>query len=175
MINLANDRAARVRDSQTTKQLVIIHLSDLHFGRTHRFNPPKAPSGDIPAREGYPTLLEKLSEDLSRLPNPNCPVVICATGDFAETGDLAEFQQALEFLKGSGSAKIIEENRGLGLTFIVAGNHDVVYDKNTPDLRLANLGGSLMPCMAPGPPTPIRRSGTSFEMSTIQRASSWPA
>jgi hypothetical protein len=28
----------------------------------------------------------------------------------------------------------------LGLTFIVAGNHDVVYDKSTPDLRLANFG-----------------------------------
>jgi 3',5'-cyclic AMP phosphodiesterase CpdA len=126
-------------DHQLTKQLVIIHLSDLHFGRTHRFNPPKAPSGDIPARKGSPTLLEKLSEDLN-LPSPNCPLIICATGDFAETGALNEFQHALEFLKGLGTTAIYGQPRGLSSIFAVAGNHDVSYESSTPDLRLANFG-----------------------------------
>lgn len=68
-----------------TRQVVIVHLSDIHFGEKHRFNPPKTPSGDRPARTGYPTALEKLTEDLKHA-DPKCPVIFCLTGDFAEYG-----------------------------------------------------------------------------------------
>jgi 3',5'-cyclic AMP phosphodiesterase CpdA len=93
--------------------------------------------GDVPSRKGYPTLLEKLKEDLSQ-PDPRCPVIICATGDFAESGDTVEFAQALGFCKGLSSAEIFGKVRGLGSMLVVPGNHDVVYDKSSPSLRLAN-------------------------------------
>lgn len=48
-----------IDDSHKTRQIVLVHLSDLHFGAKHRFNPEPTPHGDVPIREGYPTLLDK--------------------------------------------------------------------------------------------------------------------
>ena len=47
------------------RQLQIIHLSDIHFGDNHIFNPESAPGGDIPPKDRYPTMYEKLREDLN--------------------------------------------------------------------------------------------------------------
>src|SRR4051812_46535382 len=44
-------------------QICIVHLSDVHFGPNHRFDPPATPDGDIPDDPGYPSLLEKLTKD----------------------------------------------------------------------------------------------------------------
>jgi len=123
-------------ESHATKQVVIIHLSDPHFGPKHRFNPEPTPAGDIPPRRGYPTLLQKLSESLDG-PDPQCPVLICMTGDFAETGSSTEFKEAMGFVIGLAGTKIFGKQRGLASTFVVPGNHDVSFTQNSPDLRLA--------------------------------------
>jgi hypothetical protein len=82
---------------ELTRQLVIVHLTDIHFGEKHRFNPPRSASGDRPYEAGYPTLLEKLRSDLNR-EDPGCPVILCLTGDLVETADAKEFGQAEEFI-----------------------------------------------------------------------------
>jgi 3',5'-cyclic AMP phosphodiesterase CpdA len=140
-----------IDERYSTKQVVIVHLSDLHFGKHHRFNPPPATGGDIPTREGYPTLLEKLSQDLD-LPDPKCPVLLCITGDLAETGDPKEFADALLFLRELAKARIFGRERPLGDFFLVPGNHDVVYGGATPAERLtgyAQLLGSLASVFMP--------------------------
>src|SRR3954466_16217463 len=68
-----------------TRQLVIVHLSDIHFGRKHSFSPPPAAEGDRPKEREYPTLLDKLASDLAD-EDPGCPVLIAVTGDMAQTG-----------------------------------------------------------------------------------------
>ena len=97
---------------------MIIHLSDLHFGDKHRFNPPKTPSGDRPARTGYPTALEKLTEDLN-LEDPKCHVIFCLTGDFAEYGKTSELGEAEAFIRGLCNVPTFGRKRGLDCMFFV--------------------------------------------------------
>ncbi|MGF7178586.1 3',5'-cyclic AMP phosphodiesterase CpdA [Tunturiibacter psychrotolerans] len=105
-----------ITSDQRTNQVVIIHLSDLHFGDKHRFNPPKTSSGDRPARAGYPTAPEKLTEDLNH-DDPKCPVIFCLTGDFAEYGKASEFGEAEVFIKGLCDAPAFGRKRGLDCMF----------------------------------------------------------
>ncbi len=112
---------------EDSNQLIIIHLSDIHFGRNHRFSPRRTASGDRPVDRSFPTLLDKLCEDLER-EDPGCPVVVCLTGDIVETGTRAEFVQAEEFIFGLANARIFGKARGLESIFVVPGNHDVQYD-----------------------------------------------
>ena len=81
------------------RQLLIIHLSDIHFGSKHKFAPPATAGGDVPEEREYPTLLEKLADDLAE-EDPGCPVVLALTGDMAETGSYEEFKKAEEFVRG---------------------------------------------------------------------------
>lgn len=115
-----------------TRQVVILHLSDLHFGDKHRFDPPKTPSGGRPPRTGYPTALEKLAEDLNH-DDPKCPVIFCMTGDFAEEGKTSEFGEAESFIKGLWQTPAFGTKRGVDCMFFVQGNHDV--DFAAPDFR----------------------------------------
>jgi 3',5'-cyclic AMP phosphodiesterase CpdA len=134
-----------IDERHLTKQAVIIHLSDLHFGKHHRFNPPPTTAGDIPVRVGYPTLLEKLAQDLDQA-DPKCPTLLCITGDLAETGDPKEFGDAELFLRGLANAKVFGHVHPLKDIFIVPGNHDVVYAGATARERFtgyAQLLGSL--------------------------------
>lgn len=110
-----------------TRQLLIIHLSDVHFGKEHRFDPPSTPDGDTPKRAGYPQLLQKLVDDLQE-PDPGCPVIICVTGDLATAATYGEFQEAEEFIRGLANAPILGRPRGIESIFLVPGNHDVEYD-----------------------------------------------
>jgi len=112
-----------------TRQLRIVHLSDIHFGRSHRFDPPVTPKGDTPKRIGYPTLLEKLCEDLDT-GDPECPVAICITGDFATTASFGEFQEADKFILGLAEAQLLGKSRTIGSIFVVPGNHDVKFDSD---------------------------------------------
>jgi 3',5'-cyclic AMP phosphodiesterase CpdA len=140
-----------IDERHSTKQVVIVHLSDLHFGKHHRFNPPPTTAGDIPVREGYPTLLEKLAQDLDQ-PDPKCPTLLCVTGDVAETGDPKEFGDAELFLRELASVKVFGHERPLRDIFLVPGNHDVVYGGATPRERLtgyAQLLGSLSSVFMP--------------------------
>jgi 3',5'-cyclic AMP phosphodiesterase CpdA len=110
-----------------TRQLLVVHLSDIHFGGKHRFMPQKTAGGDTPDEAAYPTLLEKLVEDLTG-EDPGCPVLFALTGDMAETGAYDEFAKAHRFVRGIAEATIFERARGLDSIFVVPGNHDVKFD-----------------------------------------------
>ena len=55
------------------RQLSIVHLTDLHFGERHAFQPPLPPDGHPAVARGWPTLLQSLSKDWT-------------TGTFADRG-----------------------------------------------------------------------------------------
>lgn len=116
-----------------TRQLNIIHISDLHFGKTHIFNPPNSPNGDTIQDEGYPSLIEKLSEDLN-LNGDDGKTIICLTGDFVDTSSVQEFQQAENFIKNLLNVNSLS-NLSIKDVFIVPGNHDVKYNEENLGLR----------------------------------------
>jgi 3',5'-cyclic AMP phosphodiesterase CpdA len=120
-----------------TQQVEIVHLSDLHFGKWHRFNPKVGPDGKPLLGTSKISLLDKLAEDLDvpskpwvrgeKAPPPSTPVILCLTGDFAEVGAYEEFLQAQKFLR-----QALERFPGAhskGSIFMVAGNHDVPYEQ----------------------------------------------
>ena len=117
-----------------TSQVIIIHLSDIHFGRQHRFNPSDTPNGDKPFEKDFPTLIQKLQEDLSTK-DPRCPVIICITGDIVETASVEEFNLAENFIKELRKINILGKTRSLKSIFIVPGNHDIKYDSENIGIR----------------------------------------
>ena len=118
-----------------TRQLAILHLSDLHFGREHRFDPPPTPRGDLPVRVGYPTLLEKLQEDLAASDDTDSPMLICITGDLTTTATVEEFQQAETFVKGLIADPILGQEVTRDRLFMVPGNHDVEFELRKEEFR----------------------------------------
>lgn len=112
---------------QLTRQIEIIHLSDIHFGVDHRFVPPKTPDGDRAAGEGIPKLIEKLQEDLGG-EDSACPVIVCITGDITTTASYNEFEEAEEFLKSLAQTTIYGCQQSMKSLFVVPGNHDVNYE-----------------------------------------------
>ncbi|MDN3205593.1 metallophosphoesterase family protein [Algoriphagus sediminis] len=116
-----------------TRQVNIIHLSDLHFGDTHRFKIPASTDGDVPLEKDYPTLIEKLSLDLNEIDH-NCPTIICLTGDFVDTGNVNEFALAEKFIK---DLLLVDSLKHLSMkdVFVVPGNHDVNYKEEDLGLR----------------------------------------
>jgi len=132
-----------VDDSHVTRQIVLVHLSDLHFGGKHRFNPEPTPRGDIPVREGYPTLFDKLREDLGGQ-DPGCPVAICITGDLTTAASFAEYAEAERFIRNLSASRVYGKQRPFSSIFFnVPGNHDVIYDKSTIPERLATFAQFL--------------------------------
>jgi hypothetical protein len=111
------------------RQLIVVHLSDVHFGPKHRFAPPPATAGDVPEEREYPTLLEKLSEDLTG-EDPNCPLLLAVTGDFVESGSYDEFKKAQELVKGLTEVEILGRRRALEDIYLTPGNHDVSFAKD---------------------------------------------
>jgi hypothetical protein len=83
-----------------TRQLQIVHISDIHFGKDHRFDPPRTAAGDTPKRVGYPSLLQKLQEDLPT-GDVGCPAIVCVTGDLATTAVKNEFDEAEALVQGT--------------------------------------------------------------------------
>ncbi len=114
-------------DHDSSQQLVLIHLSDIHFGSGHRFNPPASPAGDEPDEECFPSLISKLAEDLDAT-DADCPIVVCVTGDVAQTAALDEFKNSETFLKAMAEKPIGGRTLGMENIFVVPGNHDVKYD-----------------------------------------------
>ena len=112
-----------------TRQLIIVHLSDLHFGKHHRFDPIATPKGDAPSRIGYPTLAQKLLEDLAE-PKTDCPVIVCITGDLATEASFGEFQQAEEFVSLISKVTLFGCQMQKRYIFLVPGNHDVLYNSD---------------------------------------------
>jgi 3',5'-cyclic AMP phosphodiesterase CpdA len=123
------------------RQLIIVHVSDLHFGSKHTFN---APGGG--ANAGRPTLSKSIIEDLwngnfavpsefirsvqSEVGNPGDlrpRVVIAITGDFNERSVEPEFQQSRTFVSDFYGATVLEHRLHPKDVFMVPGNHDLKY------------------------------------------------
>ena len=91
------------------RRITLLHLSDLQFGRHHRFGPEE--------------LLKRLRDDLAVLRGEHglCPDFVAVTGDLAEWGKKTEFDDAFAFL--DGLCRILELGRER--VAVVPGNHDV--------------------------------------------------
>jgi predicted phosphodiesterase len=109
------------------RQLAIVHLSDVHFGSEHTFNPPTAPGGDSPREPDFPTLVDKLRDDLA-IEEARCPVLVAVTGDLAQTGSYRELKQAEEFIRGLSAVPAMGVKLSLGEVYMVPGNHDVAFN-----------------------------------------------
>jgi hypothetical protein len=84
-------------------QARIVHLSDLHFGKGHRFAAKQSPSGPPGSNRGIPTLAVSVTRDLQSLTgniwqsdsteSPN-PLLFAITGDLTQTGSDVELEMA---------------------------------------------------------------------------------
>jgi 3',5'-cyclic AMP phosphodiesterase CpdA len=113
---------------------LIVHLSDVHFGTTHRFANSVTPDGDTVV-DG-PGLLDSIAADVtSRLDatvEGLCPILICITGDLTETASVDEFDEAATFVRG-----LEKRLSALGARVVLTpGNHDVLWTNNSPAKRL---------------------------------------
>jgi 3',5'-cyclic AMP phosphodiesterase CpdA len=122
-------------EGKAARQLTILHLSDLHFGKNHRFQADRAPSGGTPRGAGIPTMADKLTEDI-RDGLPDAPVIVCVTGDLATQASYDELVQAEQFLRTLAETPINGKKLTMEAIFVVPGNHDVAYDKPTIEQRL---------------------------------------
>jgi predicted phosphodiesterase len=97
--------------------LTILHLSDLQFGRNHRY-----PKG----KDSYQTLFAKLADDLAYLADTHevAPNAVVVTGDMAQCSKLDEYKQAAEFFEKLLAKLKIGKQR----VVIVPGNHDVNWN-----------------------------------------------
>lgn len=121
------------------KQLRIIHISDMHFGRNHFFNPPGS-GADSDGR----SLLNSIVSDLGKLAGSNpgpenriqsevispseAPrVIVALTGDFNEHCSEPEFKKSRSFLSGLYGAVIFNRTIDPSDIFLIPGNHDLKY------------------------------------------------
>jgi 3',5'-cyclic AMP phosphodiesterase CpdA len=126
------DDAAGATDPRVGSSLTVVHVSDLHFGRFHRFGRETTADGDQVV--GGPTLLESIKADLgpilsSETGYPPAPVLIAVTGDLTEVAAPAQFKEASEFILGL-------EAFLNSPAIIVPGNHDVLWEEADIDNRL---------------------------------------
>jgi 3',5'-cyclic AMP phosphodiesterase CpdA len=116
------------------RQLQIIHLSDIHFGDNNIFNPEHSIAGDIPATKRYPTLFEKLKEDLARW-NYIDPTILAITGDLTENGDFEDYDKCKTFINAIINDGFLGKNFKKDRVFVVPGNHDMLYEKSDKRAR----------------------------------------
>jgi Calcineurin-like phosphoesterase/Effector-associated domain 1 len=93
----------------TDTALTILHVSDMQFGKNHRFGPGE--------------LLQRTLDDLEGLRTSHHlkPDLLIVTGDLAEWGMKSEFDQSLEFING-----LLEHlELGADRAVIIPGNHDI--------------------------------------------------
>lgn len=121
--------------------LIIIHISDLHIGRDdHIFTNDLPPDGFKGSASGTISVAEAIRSDLSPSSDlwsslditadelPLLPMVAAITGDLTHTATKDEFDVAHAFVRSlygytiDGKQVISEQN-----TFIVPGNHDLVF------------------------------------------------
>jgi 3',5'-cyclic AMP phosphodiesterase CpdA len=116
------------------RQLNIVHVSDIHFGRNHVC----APEENGEAAAGIPDLGSSIRADVAQLlaarpelgQPPAVPLLIAATGDLTETAatvDPTEFDRAETFLRHLCEAERSQDE--LRRMFLVPGNHDVVFNE----------------------------------------------
>jgi predicted MPP superfamily phosphohydrolase len=116
------------------RQLSILHISDLHFGVSHRFDPPATPSSDVPVRRGMPTLFGSLKADFEAS-QAESPVVIAVTGDLAQRAAQEEFDQAARLLARLTETLVLGHRLFREDIFVVPGNHDVIFTEPKKERR----------------------------------------
>jgi 3',5'-cyclic AMP phosphodiesterase CpdA len=113
---VSDEKASRVppRFANEEPAVTILHLSDVQFGKHHRF---------ADENEGFNTLLQRLCDDLDLLKRENglVPDLVALTGDLAEWGTKREFAQVAELGEGLLRHLQLEPDRLL----VVPGNHDI--------------------------------------------------
>jgi 3',5'-cyclic AMP phosphodiesterase CpdA len=138
------------------RQLSIVHLTDLHFGDYHAFQPPLPPDGHPSVPAGWPKVLESLSRDwmfgtfadrgapptpsgfppsaiqADGRPDPNTRVIVAITGDLTQTARDTEFADADAFIRGCWTATITGWPMSPADVFVVPGNHDLQWAEATP-------------------------------------------
>jgi 3',5'-cyclic AMP phosphodiesterase CpdA len=119
----------------TSRQLCIIHLSDIHFGEPHRFSPGVAPDGTSLQKDGVLTLLDSLHKDWQSMGRIADKVIVTITGDITQKAISEEFDLAKQLLEGLIQKPILGCNVTKNEIFIVPGNHDVVYDEPNKERR----------------------------------------
>lgn len=94
--------------------LTVLQVSDLQFGKYHRFADPAG---------GFDTLLHRLCDDLDLLAREHglVPDVVALTGDLAEWGKKSEFEQVAVFCEQLRDRLKLDPDRLL----VVPGNHDI--------------------------------------------------
>lgn len=130
-------------NSHYTNQITIVHLSDLHFGSKHicMTDDPSA------SNDGIPELSNLIQQDLSTdfgasfsnqlnhsLKNEP-PIILAITGDFTQKAEHSEFEQATKFLNKLCDNQLLNQNITKNDIFMIPGNHDVVFTKETSDER----------------------------------------
>ena len=122
------------RPMNPPSSLTILHLSDMHFGRLHRFE-----------REGLGSLLSRIQDDLhARMSRFGLkPDLVVLSGDFAEFGKRTEFDQALAFVQGLRDNLDLPARRFV----MVPGNHDVNWNKSRAYFE--NQAGDDLPAVEP--------------------------
>jgi 3',5'-cyclic AMP phosphodiesterase CpdA len=121
--------------SDETRQVTIVHLSDLHFGeRGHQFNTPLDVNGEPVAGARYPSLLDHLEKHL-RLPDDRL-ILGCITGDLTTFSTESEFSEAADFIRGFAGRML--DDKSLARICIIPGNHDLQYDLPTLNERWQN-------------------------------------
>ena len=98
----------------------ILHLSDIHFGRDHRFDPKNA--GGVP-KASLTNLLDSIVSDADVL-NAK-PDIVVVSGDLTSTARKEEFGMAGDFLRGIRKRFELQAEDFI----IVPGNHDVSWGK----------------------------------------------
>jgi 3',5'-cyclic AMP phosphodiesterase CpdA len=99
----------------------LLHLSDVQFGRNHRFGRLGMPPPD----DSFDSLLVRLVHDIRALRDesgaPLTPDILVVSGDLTETGRPGEFADAGAFVRGLATELRLTHDR----IVIVPGNHDV--------------------------------------------------
>ena len=115
---------AVIEASDEEESVLLLHLSDLHFGREHRWR-----RADSILSQHRRSLHEVLLEDLERLNLREQVAGIALAGDFAQTGQPAEFREARSFVRELQRALAVPSDRVVG----VCGNHDVSFVKDADE------------------------------------------
>jgi formylglycine-generating enzyme required for sulfatase activity/3',5'-cyclic AMP phosphodiesterase CpdA len=112
--------------NSTVRPIVVLHLSDLQFGKNHRF--AWQGTGESDPDAAFDTLLARLQQDLRELKDDAgrslVPDLIVLTGDLAEWGRKSEFEDVLRFTRSLAETFSLNSERCV----IVPGNHDINRD-----------------------------------------------
>ena len=107
-------------DTMPRDCVTLLHLSDMQFGRNHRFGRLGLPGADAE----FDTLLQRLTDDLAGLRDSEHqlqPDLLVVSGDLAEWARKSEFDDVSHFIEKLTDFLGLSRRR----VVIVPGNHDI--------------------------------------------------